>query len=375
MSESQYIKNLTVRYFKGLANFSLDGIGGFNILFGANDVGKTSVLEALFLVTGCTNLGLPVRVHNYRSYLVQSVDDFANFFFRLDTDLPIELTASSTSPMECRTLTISTPQIDAPDEVALQQVRSTSHATVVQSDGDSVPARMSSTMSPMPRVLRYEAKMVHPTGRYEFTGDLRMRSPTDFDLPPLPDYARQMVIPARIIMPGLGYEVSAIAELIVRKRDYELLEILRAVSPGAQRITVDAAKAYVDIGLDRMLPLNMFGGGMIRTASILSHCILGDVRVLLVDEIENGFHHTALRPLLEALITLSHRQRVQVFSTSHSIEVLKCLQQILRDEKYAHFRPSTVCFALEKDKHGLVQSYRYDYSQFDHCITNNIELR
>ena len=255
MSESQYIKSLTVRHFKGLANFSLDGIGGFNILFGANDVGKTSVLEALFLVTGCTNLGLPVRVHNYRSHLVQSVDDFANFFFRLDTDLPIQLTASSTSPMECRTLTISTPQIDAPDEVALQQVRSTSHATVVQSDGDSVPAPMSSTMSPMPRVLRYEAKMVHPTGRYEFTGDLSMRSPTDFDLPPLPDYARRMVIPARIIMPGLGYEVSAIAELIVRKRDYELLEILRAVSPGAQRITVDAAKAYVDIGLDRMLPL------------------------------------------------------------------------------------------------------------------------
>ena len=72
-----------------------------------------------------------------------------------------------------------------------------------------------------------------------------------------------------------------------------------------------------------MVPLNVFGSGMVRAASILSHCVLGNERVLLVDELENGLHHAAVRSLLQALLVLSRDRDMQVFATTHSLAVLE----------------------------------------------------
>ena len=80
MSNVQRLDHARIRHFKGLADVELDGSGAFNLLLGANDVGKTSILEALLLITGCTNPRLPVSIHNHRNFLVQSFDDLIHSF-------------------------------------------------------------------------------------------------------------------------------------------------------------------------------------------------------------------------------------------------------------------------------------------------------
>ena len=366
MQNAQHLDDIGIRNFKGLADVEIDRSGAFNLLLGANDVGKTSVLEALFLITGCTNLNLPVSIHNQRNYVVQSFDDLSHFFHRLDIESPIELTARSIAAEERRKLLISAPYVRVKPTATRQQIGAAR---------DASDMRSGSSVSPAPRVLRYKTELESKGVRRPFSGDLKVRSPAEIETPQPSEDASEMIIPARIIMPGLGYDVSSIAELIVNKKDSELLQLLRAINPDIQRIAVNANMAYLDVGLAKMVPLNMFGGGMVRAADILSHCILGNTKILLIDEIENGFHHTALRPLLEALLTLSVHRGVQIFATSHSIEILRHLQQILHEEKYANLRPSTVCYSLVKDRHARVQSYRYEYSQFDHCITHDIEIR
>lgn len=44
------LDNVTIDGFRGLRNLRLDDLGHFNILVGANDSGKTSVLEALSIL-------------------------------------------------------------------------------------------------------------------------------------------------------------------------------------------------------------------------------------------------------------------------------------------------------------------------------------
>lgn len=71
MPDTRRFRTLSVRHFKGLETIDLEGLGSFNVLVGANDVGKTTVLEALFFLTGLSNLQLPVAIQNRRNLLQQ----------------------------------------------------------------------------------------------------------------------------------------------------------------------------------------------------------------------------------------------------------------------------------------------------------------
>ena len=108
---------------------------------------------------------------------------------------------------------------------------------------------------------------------------------------------------------------------------------------------------------------------------ILSECILSDVEVLLIDELEYGLHYQAIAPLLATLLRLSAERGIQVFASTHSIDVLQRLQQVLSSEDSSLYRNTTTCYTIQRDKDGLVQSYRYNYEQFDHCIQHAIEIR
>ena len=163
--------------------------------------------------------------------------------------------------------------------------------------------------------------------------------------------------------------------MIVNKKDDLLVEYLRKINPQVQRITIHGDIAFLDIGLAKMMPLNMFGSGMIRAVRILAECILSDIRILLVDEIEYGLHHSAIEHLLTTLLTLTIEDGIQVFATTYSIDVVQALQQVLSQPGFEKHRPSTKCIALQRDKNGIVRPYRYDYRQFEHCISQNIEIR
>ncbi len=45
--ETRHISNFNVRNFKRFDEFEMDNIGSFNLIVGENNIGKTSVLEAL----------------------------------------------------------------------------------------------------------------------------------------------------------------------------------------------------------------------------------------------------------------------------------------------------------------------------------------
>ena len=124
-----------------------------------------------------------------------------------------------------------------------------------------------------------------------------------------------------------------------------------------------------------MMPLNMFGSGMIRAAMILSPCILGNELIILIDELENGLHYQAIPPLLKSLLRLSSERHVQIFATTHSLELLKGLQQVLSQNQFSENQQTTHCYTLQRDEQGLVRSYRYEYDQFEHCIAHGIEIR
>ena len=377
MRDTQHLDKLRISGFRGLSSLDLDDLGSFNILLGANDVGKTSILEAIFLLLGFPNIELPIRIqHNWRNYLVREFDGLSPLFHKLDVDEQITLEAQSCDSTE-RTLMISAPYAQATATTKTQHVESDANSDIVKIQSDEQARVQSSSSIPSgPRFLQYDAT-VKPASQGDpmlFSGRLVM-SEGNREITWTPNTVDDMHIPTRYFTAHYGYDGGIIANVIINKKTDELLEYLHVINPRIEDITVNGNVAYLDIGLQQMMPLNMFGSGMIRAAMILSPCILGNEQIVLIDELENGLHYQAILPLLKALFRLSSERHVQIFATTHSLEILKGLQQVLSQDQFSENQQTTNCYTLQRDKQGLVHSYRYEYDQLEHCIAHGIEIR
>ena len=376
---AHHFEAVSIRRFRGLRSIDLDGLGAFNVILGANDTGKTTVMEAIHLLAGIGNQGLVVGTQNMRRYIVLTQDDLFNMLYNLNVDKRSELAATVPAWRERRELFISASTEDLSEIMNQQDM----NRKPTDNKGSVSSTSLSSSEVNRPRVFRYDAELKSELAKdsssvtcYFFPHEDRNVGYVVHPSPQaLSEFAQRNLILSRFFVSGFDYDVDSLSELIVNKKKSGLVEILKSIDGQIQDIEAPGDKIFLDIGLKKMLPINLFGNGIIRAASIVSQCILDKSRMVLIDQIEDGIHYTGMRTLLEAILILSTARGMQVFVTTHSVDVLKCLKNILKEERFAAIRSATKCFVLARDRKENVRSYRYDYDQFAHNIEHGIEIR
>lgn len=366
-----HLDSLTIRGLRGLRDIELDKLGRINLIVGQNDTGKTSILEAVFLLTGLGVSRLPVAIQNFRRHAVVNSRDLSLLFHDLDVGNLIEIVAAT--PRDNRTLAISASHADVAINKGPQLSRGPGNGDGAQTDALSY----SSAHDPPP-VFRCDASLT-PHGSREPTTYSSAVTAADGEIKTIDDpdstSLRKDIIAASMLTPALPYDPKVISDVSVEKRTDALIECLQAVNSRIRDIVVSGDVAYVDLGLNRMVPLSMCGSGLVRAAQIFSLCLLGQVQILLIDEIGSGLHYSAISPVLAALLNTSEQRDMQIFATTHSLEVLHSMQRTLELDDYRRFQSGTEVYALERDKDGDVRAYRYDYEQFRHSVSHGIEVR
>ncbi len=364
------LDSLTIRGLRGLRNIELDQLGRINLIVGQNDTGKTSILEAVFLLTGLGVARLPVGIQNFRRHAVVDSRDLSLLFHDLDVGNLIEIAA--TTPLDNRMLAISA----SPADVAINTGAQLSRGP---DDGDGARTDLLSYSSghDPPPVVRCDASLT-PYGSGESTTYSSAVAATDGEIETIdPDSSslRKDIIAASMMTPALPYDPKVISDVSVEGRTDALIKCLQAVNSRIRDIVVSGDVAYVDLGLNRMVPLRTCGSGLVCAAQIFSMCLLARVRILLVDDFGSGLHNSAIGPVLAALLNTSEQRDMQIFATTHSLEVLHSMQRTLDLDDYRRFQSDTKVYALERDKDGDVRAYRYDYEQFRHSVSRGIEVR
>ena len=345
--------------------------GRINLIVGRNDVGKTSVLEAAFLAAGFAELSLPAVIQRSRKHLVRNFSDLLPLFHRLDADAAMEFDATTTVDRRLLRVTAE-PTTGVMDEDA--------HPSSPTANGETGPGGRASHSpnSAIQYALRCTATLASrqfsaPTQKYSGTlsvSDGQVKWTDDPGSAPL----RKDTISARIFLPNMDYDNKPIADVVVAKKQDRLIECLAAINPKVTAIAAIGDITYVDIGLGGMIPMNMCGTGLTRGAHILSMCLLDDVGIVLIDEIGNGLHHSAIEPVLATIMKMSERQDIQVFMTTQDLEVMQCFNHVL-SAKLQRFQSEIECYALARDGNDCVRAYRYDYDQLTHAVSNRIEIR
>ena len=117
------------------------------------------------------------------------------------------------------------------------------------------------------------------------------------------------------------------------------------------------------------------GEGIQRLLVIVSVLASRKQGIVLIDEIDNGLHYSALRALWKGIFYAARKYDVQVVSTTHSAEALRHLTWVLDSEDGKDYRDDVAAYTLIRAKDDTVRSFRYNYEQLDFAMEHDMEVR
>jgi AAA15 family ATPase/GTPase len=125
-----------------------------------------------------------------------------------------------------------------------------------------------------------------------------------------------------------------------------------------------------DIGMGRLVPLPVMGEGMVRLASLVLHIGNAPNGVVLVDEMENGLHHSILPKVWRAIGEVAREFNTQVFATTHSLECIVAAHKAFAESGLYDFR----LHRLERRKE-TIHTLTYDQEALEAAIGTGLEVR
>ena len=124
--------------------------------------------------------------------------------------------------------------------------------------------------------------------------------------------------------------------VVQRRKKSHVEGLLKKVEPRLQAIetlqTGNEPLLYADVGHSEMLPITQMGQGFNRLLKIYSEMVAAEAKVLLIDEIENGLHHSVLPTIWRGLFHAAAEVDVQIFATTHSWECVLAAHEAAEGE-------------------------------------------
>lgn len=164
-------------------------------------------------------------------------------------------------------------------------------------------------------------------------------------------------------------------DLSPKKKD--ILAILKTVEPNITDVGLDIETKEPKVllnNLDFPLPLKHLGDGINRIFTIALGLVNAKGKILLIDEIDLGLHHSVQRKLWEIIFKFSEELDVQVFATTHSQDCVEAFTHVLNengqenDGQYIRLQRSRL-------DESVIEPIYYDAQKLKNSINFNLETR
>jgi AAA15 family ATPase/GTPase len=123
------------------------------------------------------------------------------------------------------------------------------------------------------------------------------------------------------------------------------------------------------------LPLAMFGDGTIKLFRLLAEIVLNKGERLMVDEIDTGIYFDRFKQFWKAILQTAKEHNVQLFMTTHSEECLKYFKEVLEEDMPELQKDARSITLVENAKTKMVTAHTYDFEQFEHAFSIGNEVR
>lgn len=357
--ERIFITGMHIKNFRLFKDLDAMGFGQVNLITGANNSGKTTLLEALYLCLGPTNPSLPINVNARRGLrrLSPRQSTIPYLFHKMELVEPVifDVKTSGHQGYSLRIDFLESLPIEFP--VSVNEMGEPDYEPMSAEDlQESVAVRLTYTPHDGPS---HASRGIISVGKFT------------------PQGGKKGVIPYSVFV-----SVGGVADLEEQARRYSNLDkensvpvfegLLRAIQPGLKRTSLAIENAmtmiHADVGFG-LAPLTLLGSGVSRLSIILLALANSTNGIALIDEVENSFHHSVMHKAWSAIARFANTHDCQVFATTHSGEFISAALRVFKEED--------VDFRLHRLERRAEETslFTFERDQLEAALTTGWEVR
>jgi hypothetical protein len=352
-------RSFTIKNFRCFRELKLDPLARINLIAGKNNSGKTALLEAIHLHSYPRDCSLPFKINVSRGINEEK---------KFDSDSCLWLFHDK----------------DGASEIVLRGQFQSTEERLLQMwlmDSAAVEERFPE-LSPM----------IRQVPRSPFAGSDRLLilhgQTKGLDTYVIADphstgigSVGSSILPwdgPSLFLPSSGRspeeDTTAFSDLEQSNRQDEILPSLRILEPRLQRLAIlllaERPAIHGHIGLSSQVPVQFMGEGIRRLLSILLAIHQAKGGNVLIDEIENGLHHSVMVQVWQAIADAARRADVQVFATTHSYECIQAANQA-----FAASQPYDLRLLRLDRMDGDIRVIAYNQNTLNTSIDMSLEVR
>ncbi len=354
------ITYLSFRNFRGFQLLELDDLKQITLLSGKNNVGKSSALEGAFLLLDHVNPQSFTKINAFRGNTVIPVSTslWEVVFYQMDTKQPLEIKA-----------------VFDGEPSALRYLRDDSF---VPSDPSILPDIMNQFVSAAKE--SYTLKYTFNKGKYQEEGHFVINQSSLFRniktteknnfIEPLPH--TQFI--NHLIATSDADVVGWFGKMELAGNKQLVIDALKIIEPSIADISTIAINGVVQLygkmG-DQLMPLKLLGDGVNRLLYMVLSIIGNPNSIILIDEIETGFHYSLQEKLWDVIAKTALEFNCQIIATTHSYE---CIAGALEGIADAGAQNSFCYYRLDKEG-AAHQANRFNHDLLATATASDMEVR
>ena len=315
-----HFSNLDINQYRKLKNIKIEKLSRVNLFAGGNNMGKTSVLEAFYLLTQLNKISSLLDLERYRGkfygdFHTKWID--RNFFSQIDLEGIFNETLVSVNIEKSESTDTTIDKTHYLSSIIAEGVAG--------SNNFSSQIDLYSNKEPelylQKSMILCEAAFSSP---YRYNGDLLKKA-----------HAKSVQ----------DKSFDEIIEFIKQKLDSSIEKIELVDLEGESRFLVSSSKTQDAIDLTK------YGEGLQRVFEIsllLAFCKNG---ILCIDEIDSAIHKNLLIPFTNFIQIAAEKFNVQVFISTHSKE---CIDAFIEND---YKNDEITAYALTEEDNKIVSRY------------------
>ena len=356
------LSELTIENFRGIQKVSFEDMRRLVLLTGNNNVGKSSVLEAVFFMMDHLSPDSFTRMNGFRglSMPANGVGLWEPLFYQMDPNNTIRIQATR-----------------GEDTLALSYSKDDSYIPALK---EGIPKNVAGSFQSSAKrsyTLRFDFSVegsvdYSEVGHYTTSENGILREIADdngdkqlMQLTYTSFVNNNFVRTDRAILDRMGK-----AEINGEKS--KLIGFLQRIDPSISDIVTLSINGIPQLFINtnrKLLPVQFSGDGINKLLYIVLSIMDAKNGILLIDEIDTGFHYSMYKDLWKIVSDVSRDYNCQVIASTHSYENIMGAVDGVKDcpKDFSFYR-------MGYDKDGL-KAFRSSYDLLKSALRSDMEVR